>query len=187
MEKTSSWDEVIELRKQLWDMLKDYWFNETLYSLNWWILLISTIGFIIVWLILLDRKRITEIITFGLMISVIGFVLDVTGIVMVLWSYPDRLFPVITPILEIHKADMPIVYMLVYQYTKTWKTYLIYITITAFTFAFIFEPILEWLEIYKLHNWKHIYSFPIFLALGIGAKWLMNKLKQIENSNKKQI
>src|SRR5699024_2825629 len=44
-------------------------------------------------------------------------------------------------ILEIHTAHMPIFYMIIYQYFTKWKTFLIAITIMAFIFAFILEPL----------------------------------------------
>lgn len=176
-----TWDEITKLRKQIWDMLLDYWISNTLFSFNWWFLLTTMIAIFIVWLWFLDKKRIIEIVTYGLLISSFGFILDIMGVTMVLWSYPERLIPIMTPILEIHKMHMPIFYMLVYQYFHTWKSFLIAITMTAIVFAFVLEPLLVWLGIYEIYHWKYIYSFPIYIILGAVIKWLVIKLKQIEN------
>ncbi|OIJ22469.1 hypothetical protein BKP45_02755 [Anaerobacillus alkalidiazotrophicus] len=174
------WNTIIELREYMWELLLDYWKTHTLFSFNWWFLLITTVGFLVVWLWLLDKSRIIEIITFGLLLSTAAFNLDLIGITMVLWSYPDRLVPIMTTIIEIHKAQMPIIYMLIYQYFKPWKSFIVALTVASIIFAFVLEPITVWLDIYNIHNWKYVYSFPIYILLGIIFKWLMIKLKQIE-------
>lgn len=94
---------------------------------------------------------------------------------MVLWSYPDRMAPFFTPIIEVHRIHMPIIYMLIYQYFKPWKSFVLVITFASFIFAFILEPITVWLGIYVIHNWRYMYSFPIYILLGIALKYFMLK------------
>lgn len=176
----NDWATIIELREYMWELLFDYWKSHTLFSFNWWFLLITSILFFVVWLWLVDKSRIIEIITFGLLISTFVFILDLIGITTVLWSYPDRLLPVMTPILEIHKMHMPIIYMLIYQYFQQWKSYILVLTFTSFIFSFVLEPITEWLGIYEVYRWRYVYSFPIYILLGVIFKWMLIKLKQIQ-------
>ena len=178
------WKTIIEIREYMWTLLLDYWKTHTLFSFNWWFLFVTTIGVLILWLWLLDKSRVIEIITFGLLLSTIVFILDLIGITMVLWSYPDRLAPILTPIIEVHKMHMPIIYMLIYQYFKPWKSFILVIIFASFIFAFVLEPITVWLGIYIIHNWRYMYSFPIYISLGIALKYLMIKLKQIECNSK---
>ncbi|MCD8508624.1 MAG: hypothetical protein LRY73_01065 [Bacillus sp. (in: Bacteria)] len=175
-----TWDEIIEIRNLSKELLLNYWLNETVFSLNWWFLLITTIGFFVIWVIVLDKTRIIEIMVYGLLIGTLGFILDMIGISFVLWSYPDRLTPVMSSMMEIHKMHMPVFYMLIYQYFRTWGRFLVAITITAFVFAFVFEPITVWLGIYEIYNWNYAYSFPIYIAIGVFFKWLIMKLKKVE-------
>lgn len=184
METDELWSEIIQLRQLLWDMTLDYWFFNTFFSLNWWLLITASILIIIVWFLVLDKKRIIEIIAYGLFISITGFIFDLIGITMVLWSYPHRVLPILTPLIEINLVNMPIIYMLVYQYFQSWRSFIIAMTINAFVFAFVLEPILIRLGIYKVYYWEHIYSFPIYLLIGIFFKWLIIKLTQVENKHK---
>ncbi|MDT8862113.1 hypothetical protein N0O92_18030 [Alkalihalobacillus sp. MEB130] len=177
-----SWDELITLRQKIRDILIDYWITETVFSFNWWFLLSSTIAFIIIWLIILDKKRMIEIAFFGLLVGSITFNLDTIGITLVLWSYPDRVIPIIPPIIEIHKVHIPIIYMIIYQYTKTWKSYLYSVTIASFVFSFVFEPLTVWLGIYEIYHWKYIYSFPIYILIGLIIRWIVIKTKHIERN-----
>lgn len=177
----STWNQIIELRRLKKDMELDHWLNDTLFTFNWWFLLLTTIGFIIIWLLLLDKKRALEIVTYGVMISSTGFFLDGIGVSLVLWEYPDKIIPVVPAIIEIHKIHLPIVYMIVYQYFSGWKSFFIAMTISAFIFSFFLESLLSWLGIYEVYQWKHIYSFPIYIFIGVVFKWILNKLKQIDN------
>ncbi|WNF35265.1 CBO0543 family protein [Bacillaceae bacterium IKA-2] len=174
------WNTIIESREYMWTLLLDYWKTHTLFSFNWWFLFVTTIGFLILWLWLLDKSRVIEIITFGLLLTTIVCILDLIGITLVLWSYPDRLAPFLTPIFEVHRIHMPILYMLIYQYFKPWKSFILVITFASFIFAFVLEPITVWLGVYIIHNWRYMYSFPIYILLGITFKYLMIKFKHIE-------
>jgi hypothetical protein len=177
------WNEIIDLRRDARDKELEYWLSESLFTFNWWFLLVTTILFFAIWVYLLDKKRILEISAFGLLIGTIAFILDTIGSNMVLWSYPDSVFPIISPILEIHKFHMPIIYMIVYQYFQPWKGYLTALIISAAVFAFIFEPITVWLGIYVIYQWKYVYSFPIYILIGIILKWIFIKVIHIEKSN----
>lgn len=181
---TTAWDEIIELRKQLWDLTLDYWLSNTLFSFNWWFLLTTVIVFFIIWIWLVDKGKLLEIMTFGLLISTVVFTLDLIGITMVLWSYPDRLFPIVLPTLEIHKIHMPIIYMLIYQYFQTWKSFTIAIIISATIFAFVLEPFTVWLGIYEIYHWHYMYSWPIYIIIGISLKWIVAKVKHVEKKSK---
>ncbi|GAE32888.1 CBO0543 family protein [Halalkalibacter hemicellulosilyticus] len=177
-----SWDELIKLRQKTRDILIEYWLTETVFSFNWWFLLTSTIVFIIIWLIILDKTRIIEIAFFGLLVGSSTFILDTIGITLVLWSYPDRVIPILPPIIEIHKVHLPIIYMIIYQYVENWKFFLLSVTIASFIFSFVFEPLTVSLGIYEIYHWKYIYSFPIYILGGLIIRWMVLKTKQIERN-----
>ncbi|MGM8365723.1 CBO0543 family protein [Virgibacillus sp. W0181] len=171
--------EIVELAERLRDIRNDYWLNETLFSINWWILFFTAVSVLVIWILILDKKRIIEIIAYGLMVTITGIMLDTLGVSLLLWRYPHTLIPF--PILaEIHFIHMPIIFMIIYQYFNTWKTFLIAATVNAFVFAFIFEPLLVWLHIYEPYQWKHIYSFFPYIFIAIVFKWVIYKFKQLE-------
>lgn len=173
-------DDIVGLQRLLRDKEIEHWLNETLFSFNWWLLLITTIAIFILWIIILDKNRIIEIAGFGLLVGTVAFILDTTGASLVLWTYPDKLIPMMLPIVEIHKVHLPIIYMIIYQYFQTWKSYMITLIITSTVFTFVLEPLTVWLGIYKTHHWKHIYSLPIYIFIGWILRWVLIKVKQIE-------
>lgn len=177
----STWQSVIEKTQQMIDARMTYWLNENLFTFGWWVLLFATMGLFIVWVIILDKKRILEIIAYGLMVEVIGLIGDTVGIFLFLWDYSNSLTP-LPQILEIHTVQMPIIYMIIYQYFKTWKTFLIAVAINAFVFALILEPLLVWLQIYELQHWKHIYSLVPYFLIAVALKWIINQFKQLDQN-----
>ncbi|WP_026909141.1 CBO0543 family protein [Paucisalibacillus globulus] len=172
-----SWQEVVEYTQRSKSLRMEYWFTETLFSFSWWILLVTTIGHCIVWFVILDRKRIFEILTYGFLVSVVATILDALGVLVSLWDYKHTLTPLILPI-EIHIVIMPIIYMIIYQYFHTWKNFIIASTINALLFSFVLEPLLVWLQVYELNQWKHFYSFFPYIIMGVLFKYLIVKIKQ---------
>nr|GGG78511.1 hypothetical protein GCM10011398_24720 [Virgibacillus oceani] len=168
-----------EKTKQFRETEIAYWLNEGLFSLGWWVLVITTIGLFIVWINIVDKKRIVEIVTYGAIVSTIGMFGDIIGLSLLWWIYPISVLNT-PPLLEIHNVQMPIYYMIIYQYFPRWKSFFIAAAVNALVFGFVFEPILEWLGIYKQYTWKHIYSIIPYFVIAVVLKWFINKLKKLD-------
>ncbi|WP_240377944.1 CBO0543 family protein [Bacillus piscicola] len=174
-----TWQYVRELTQQYRNARVEYWLNESLFTFGWWTLVVTTIGLFIVWIFILDKKRIFEIVTYGLMVTTIATFGDTLGLSLLLWDYPKALTP-IPQIAEIHNVQMPIIYMIIYQYFTTWKAFLIAAAINAFVFALILEPLLAWLQIYQLYDWNSLYSLVPYFVIAAALKWIINKFKQMD-------
>lgn len=122
----------------------------------------------------MNKTRLLEIAAYGLMVTLWSVILDIAGAELVLWGYPNMLEPLMPPLLIVDLGILPIAYMLIYQYFPKWKSFTLALTLTAAFLAFIGEPFAQWLNIYEMNNWKHIYSFPIYIGMGLFLKWIMN-------------
>lgn len=80
---------------------------------------------------------------------------------------------------EVDLGFLPVIYMLIYQYFPDWIKFTIAISITAVIIAFMGEPLAIRLDIYEMNNWKHIYSFPLYIALGL-IKMILKKIIEKE-------
>lgn len=175
----TSWQKVSELAQEYRSAELHYWLNETLFTPIWWILFVTTLGTLIVWFLILDKKRITEILTFGLLVSIVSLLLDALGLALNWWEYKHMLTPLSLPI-EIHVVQMPVIYMIIYQYFHTWKTFIIANMVNAFVFAFILEPLLVWLQVYDVYKWEHVYSFFPYIIIALVFKYAGNQFKKWE-------
>lgn len=172
-----SWQHITELMKKYNDTRLEHWLHDSFLSFNWWVLVITTVGLLLTWLLIVDKKRIMEIVAYGLLVTAIGVFGDTVGLAFSLWDYRDSLMPT-PPINEIHNIQMPVLYMIMYQYFRTWKSFLIAAAVNALIFAFILERILAWLQIYEQYHWKHIYSVIPYFLIAVVFKWLIQKFKQ---------
>ncbi|WP_156177849.1 CBO0543 family protein [Bacillus sp. SA1-12] len=163
---------IIELNQM---MIED-WQNNFVFTGEWWILLGLTIVPWFLWWKILDKRRILEILLFGLFVILTTSFLDVLGWNYSMWYYPNTLLALCTPLVPINYSLFPFFYMLIFQYFSEWKSFIVASIILSAIFSFIFEPLSEWINFYKELKWKHIYSFPIYILLGISIKLLVEKI-----------
>jgi hypothetical protein len=83
---------------------------------------------------------------------------------------------------EIELAIVPISYMLLYQYFGQWKKYIIAVVVFAIFGAFIAIPLAERFEVYKIINWRYIYSFGTFILMGVMIKFIVAKIMDVQNA-----
>jgi hypothetical protein len=168
--------ELIDLSEQLKDVRNEHWLHDVIFTFNWWFLLVLTVLPWIVWWRIVDKKRLLEISLYGTMISIISIMLDDIGSYFVLWIYQYQLIPVSPRLNPIDLTVMPVTYMFIYQYFRKWKSFIIAQIVLAFGAAFISEPLFTWMEIYNPLYWKSVYSFFIYIAIGIALKWFLQKV-----------
>ncbi|MCA0757598.1 hypothetical protein KP806_21280 [Paenibacillus sp. N4] len=169
-------DEMIKHETKLSDMVMDHWLQDDLFTWRWWLLLGAGLLAIIVFYKALDRSRKAEIMLYGFFIALLATFLDILGWNLHLWAYPHKLLPMCTPLLPVDYVVLPIFYMLIYQRFRSWKSFFWASVVLAFVMSFILEPVFIWIEIYKPLAWKHVYSFPIYIANGLLGKWVIAKL-----------
>lgn len=172
--------ELIELMRILSAKRNEYWLQDVFLTYQWWFLVSITIVPWVIWWKLVDKKRVIEILLYGTLISVYSILLDDIGSHFLLWIYQFQLVPISPRLNPIDLSIMPVTYMLVYQFLKKWKSFLIAQTVLAFGAAFIAEPLFSKMKIYHILNWKLIYSFIIYLLLGIGNKTVVGKLVKMQ-------
>lgn len=171
---------LIELKKQILEVRNDHWFNDVLFTFNWWFLLVLSIAPWVLWWRIVDRGSLLEISLYGSLISIYSILLDDIGSYFVLWIYQYQLVPVSPRLNPVDLTIMPVTYMFVYQFFRKWKTFLIAQTILAFGASFLTEPLFTWMDIYKPLNWKFIYSFIIYILLGVLNKGFVTYLVKIQ-------
>ncbi|MBS4214753.1 MULTISPECIES: CBO0543 family protein [Neobacillus] len=173
------YEEIRKIEYKLTEMKNEYWFHHDLFSFQWWLLLIIFILPWIIWWRYVDKSRLKEILLFGSLLMLLVGLLDDIGVTTHLWSYPYKLVQVLPRLVPIDYGILIVAHMTVYQFYKKWKSFIIVNLVMATIFTFIFEPLSVWLNIYKLDNWKYIYSLPIYVAKAVFIKWLVQGVTRI--------
>lgn len=177
-----SLNELMDLEKNFNSSLLTYWRENNFLSYQWWLLVSLCIIPPIIWFKLVKKMRITEITLVGLFYGILAIILDAIGSFAQLWFYPVRLTPYLHP--QLYPYDICILvipYMLVYQrWGNNFKKFFLFSGLLSAFQAFLGEPFMEWLKIYKELTWKHIYSFPVYWVLGLFCWLLIMHFKKIE-------
>jgi hypothetical protein len=177
-------DKFEEIEKQyehLREMWFEYWNQEVVFTYQWWIMIFMLVFPFILWWRLVDKTRIIEISFLGLITSSIAFILDQIGSSLGYWTYPYTITPLERDLWAVADFSiLPFFYMMIYQWFPNWKSYLLGTIIFAIFSAFIGEVIFHWIGIYVPLKWKHIYSIPFYISIGIFVKIVLGKFKTIE-------
>ncbi|MCI3927193.1 hypothetical protein MO973_44180 [Paenibacillus sp. TRM 82003] len=176
---------MVERSKQLQDQLtrtrEDLFFTDILFSPQWLLIVGALIGaYVLLWR-LIDRTRLFPILFVGLLIFGIALAADGIGADFLWWDYPHMLMPWGPRLLSVDLI-IPVGYMLIYQYFRSWRPYFLASLVLAASYAFVLEPISQALDIYVLYKWKHIYSFPIYVGLALLAKGVADKVESKQRS-----
>lgn len=173
---TISFDEVRAAENNYHELFKAYWYQHNYLTPRWWFLVVLSVIPAIIWWLVVDKKNLIEITSFGLFYGVAAIFLDSIGSNAMVWAYPVRLSPYISP--QMYPYDVGVViipFMLVYQrWSLSFKKFLISTGVLSAFLAFIAETSMAALGIYMQITWKHIYSFLIYWVLGIIC-WLIIK------------
>ncbi|MDR3599864.1 MAG: hypothetical protein P4L49_05180 [Desulfosporosinus sp.] len=154
----------------------EHWVKYEVLTWQWWLgIACVIIPLLILWK-LIDKKRLFEIMFFGLLINILAIFLDEAGSELVLWNYAIRIIPQIPLLFPVDYIILPTIYMLIYQHYKDWKPFLLASTLGALGLAFVAEPLAVYIKQYQLISWHFIYSFPIYIMLSILAKLITNKM-----------
>jgi hypothetical protein len=173
-----SYDEIRKIEYKLTEMKNEYWLHHDLFTFQWWLLLIIFILPWILWWKYVDKNKVKEILLFGCLLMLLVGLMDDIGVNAHLWSYPYNLVQLIPRLAPIDYGILIVIHMTVYQYFPKWKSFIIANIVMAAIFTFLFEPLTVWLGIYKLDNWKYIYSFPIYVSKAVFVKWLVKRLNR---------
>lgn len=171
-----SYNEIRSIEYKLAEMKNEYWLHHDVFTFQWWLLLIIFILPWILWWRYVDKNRLKDIVLFGSLLMLLVGLLDDIGVNAQLWSYPYKLIQAIPRLAAIDYGILIVAHMTVYQFYTKWKSFIIVNLVMAAIFTFIFEPLTVWLNIYKLDNWKYIYSLPIYVAKAVFIKWLVQRI-----------
>jgi hypothetical protein len=171
----------VEVQWQLICTRFDDWMRNDVFGFKWWFLLIVFILSAYAWWKMVDKSRLLEITLYSALISIIALTLDELGEELTLWDYPIEIFPVFPPISAIDLASLPMVYSLIYQHFKSWKSFIIATLVMAAIFCFVLEPLFVLTGIYQTLTWRYYYGFPIYTAIAIGTRAFIIKVFKIKD------
>lgn len=167
---------IQQLRGQIHQLELQNWLHDDLHKWTWYLnLLLTLLPIYIIWKVI-DRRRLLELMTFGLFLAVVITLLDSLGLVLNLWDYPDSLLPIEPRLFPINLVGLPVFYMLAYQYFQSWSRFVVASLALAALFAFAGEPLFIWLNLYDPIHWHPLFSLPIYFVLPLFGRLVTSRL-----------
>lgn len=154
------------------DLILEVWLTHVLFSWQWWLQLFLTIIPWVAWILLRKKDSTQRLLHAGFFVMIISSALDTYGVALGLWRYKWELIPFIPSYVPWDYTLIPIAVMISIQYNPFNLNRYTKAIIFAFLASFLVEPIFVKLGLYELIHWKHIYSFPIVVAIYLIADYL---------------
>lgn len=166
--------------EQLQALRVKYWLEHDLFSWMWWFLLAFTVIPWVIWWKFADKQRLPELVSFGAIIALASAFLDTIGTVNSWWMYNHELLMQFPGFIPADMADIPVTYMLIYQYCKTWKSFLMVLGVASFVFSFVVEPGFVAIDLYRPFTWAYLYSFIIYLLMGMIVRFVIQNMQSTD-------
>lgn len=173
---------IIDARRTLRDLSFEHWLNYEVFTWVWWLSLIVTVVFFLIWWKVVDRDRIMQISIHGLIVTILASFLDIAGVELVLWNYPIRVVPYHSLLFHANFIFFPVLFMLIYQYFPQWKRFIFVNTATSAILAFILEPLCARVNQYQPIRWNATYSFILYTVSVILSRLIIEKINSIGDS-----
>lgn len=175
-------EQIAEMMRQLSEARIANWLDDKIGSWRWWVLVGVLIMPWFIWYKLVDKKKLPEISLFGLVVMVFTITLDEFGFAACLWNYPIEVIPIFPRLTSADYTVVPVVYMLLYQYFPTWKSFFWGLITISTVFSFIAEPLLVYFGFYIIIKWLFWYSFIIYIVMGLLSRWIARKIFDIASN-----
>ena len=150
------------------------WISTEIFSSGWFIIVGLLVIVYTVWIKLVDTSRLRDLLLLG-SLSAVGFAIAdmiLSGYFGVV-EYKIRPFPLEPPIFIVSITKGPILYMLVQQYTSSWKSYALWTSIGTAVLTFALLPAYSLLGIFQLHKWNYFYQFLLMFTDAMIARALL--------------
>lgn len=152
------------------------WLQSDFFHPLWWILLALFIMSAYLWWKLADKSKLSELTLYTAIIILFIIVLDELGEELSLWYYSVDITPLFPPISAVNITSMPLIYMLIYQRFRSWKSFVIATAAMSVVFCFVFEPIFVWSGIYTKLAWKSYYGLPLYFFIAVASKFMVIRI-----------
>lgn len=155
-------EKVTLMTEKLSQSQLEYW--QTFSHLNTWGFKIILLMFIVPLIFLyffIDRNNILLLGFYGMNIHVWFSYINIAGVKWGFFSYPFELIPYLPGNLALDAALIPVLFILIYQYTIRHKrNFYIYSIGLSLILSFLFKPLLVTLQLFQLHkgtNYFHLF------------------------------
>jgi PAS domain S-box-containing protein len=146
------------------EMNLDFWLNHVLFSWKWWMVVGLTILPWVLFFYFFKKEKRKQYFISALILMISSSFLDIAGLSYDLWRYYVKAVPVMGGFFPWNFSIIPFFYMISFEIFPEWPK-VVKAIMVALLFAYIGEPIMDYIGFTSHHDWKHSYSIPFYFAL----------------------
>lgn len=135
-------EQLLETSKYLNDIILSKWLADQFLSSLWIGLVLAVLFSYAIFFYFAEKKQIVDLLLFGSLVAVAFSVYSSVGQLFGLWATVFRLLPLQQNFFMSDLTILPLSAMLLYQYSHSWKSFVVATVIWAGLFAFGFNSIL---------------------------------------------
>lgn len=173
---------IHQIRLEEWSFIYTSWMVG-LFSPQWWTLFVLVVISYTVWWNLADKRQLSHLLLFGSFVTVMRVIFDDLAVGMGLYAYKVRLIPLPRSLILNDLTIIPLYYMLVYQFTSSWRNFLFWSIVWSGIWAFVFKPLFVLTGILVLYDWKYYYTFVAMLFIGIASRLAFHLVMRTEQGS----
>ncbi len=180
-----TYEMIYQARATLHNLILAKWLEEDVFSLRWWSMVVLIALSYLLCFSLFDKRRLSKLFLFGSLLTVGSVVYETAGVNFVLWFCATSIFPIIPCLFVPYLTILPVYYMLIFQYTTTWRQFSLWNLVAVSVYSFVLQPIFIHFKIVILDNWQTVYHMPMIFAIASLARAVTLLLTDIEQRQEK--
>jgi hypothetical protein len=178
---------ILQARTTLHDLVLTKWLAEDVFSPRWWSMVVLVMLSYLLCFSRFDKRRLSKIFLFGSLLTVGAAVYETVGVNFVLWFCSTPVFPIVPCLFVPYLTILPVYYMLIFQYTTTWRQFSLWNLIAISVYSFVLLPIFIYFKISEMDNWQPVYHMPFLFAIASLARAVTLLLIDIEQRQEKTV
>jgi hypothetical protein len=170
---------IDKLSNQLLDLRMEIWLKYTLFTWQWWMLLIVSLGMLVLFFIIIKKEKFLSAVAFFGLIYILNKNLDDVATALDWYDYRIQLEPIIPTMLPANLFLIPMGLSCVYSRYGKWKSFLIALCIFSAAVSYAALPLMKIVKIYLEKSWNAHWSFLSLVIMAILAKAITDKCKSL--------
>lgn len=175
--------EIDRVSNYLTDLRWELWFKYTLFTWQWWsLVLMSIISAVLYFRFIRKDKILSSFVYFGI-IFILNKYLDGLATVRDWYDYRVQIEPAIPTMIAANLFVIPMGLSFIYQRYEKWKPFLIALVICSAFVSYVALPLMEMAHIYLPKAWKYSYSFIALILMGVLAKAAVDRAAWVQSQS----
>ena len=160
----------VNLQRQLTELRVRQWQQGELLSPRWWSLIAILAVCVVLWWILVRKRRLLEIGLYVFLAAVLFMGINEYGEELTLWDYPTDIIAYFPPLSSVCMFILPLGFSIIYQHYESLKGFMAASLVYTAAVSFVVQPLLAAAGLFRLVHWQYYESLPVFFLAGVAVR-----------------